>query len=56
MGVGRRGEAPPAKPQNERPARVEGLSSVPGGATPSAPTELMPARPTPATGLDTKHC
>ena len=27
---------PPAKPQNERPARVEGMSSVPGGATPSA--------------------
>ena len=36
--VGRRGEAPQAKPQNERPARVEGRSSVPGGATPSATT------------------
>ena len=30
------GAQPPAKPQNERPARVEGMSSVPGGATPSA--------------------
>ena len=28
------GAQPPAKPQNERSARVEGLSSVVGGATP----------------------
>ena len=49
--VGRRGEAPQAKPQNERPARVEGRSSVAGGATP-----LVPTRPTTAARLDTKHC
>ena len=50
--VGRRGEAPQAKPQNERPARVEGRSSVAGGATPP----LVPTRPTPTARLDTKHC
>ena len=50
--VGRRGEAPQAKPQNERPARVEGRSSVAGGATPP----LVPTRPTTAARLDTKHC